>query len=140
MKPSYTLFFILIFTMVISGCITPKEARQLKRNTEAWRESPVVLQGYLDSPLTANFLILRENKKFEYTSSGMFKTFEAGTWTNTRDTIHLYYVNSTMQHIMQTQKVFIDRKTSTLIFDNDTLPVPMRFRIVINEILPGGKN
>jgi len=127
------IVFSVILILVACACITPKEARILKKNTKDWRESPVVFKGYSDSPLAATFLILRENKKFEYTSSGMVQSFEAGTWTNNQDTINLSYVDQT-QKVKRTQEFYIDRKTSTLIFEGDTSPVYMRLRVVVNDL------
>ena len=133
MKPNPMVFFVSILLIGINSCITPKEARQLKKSTKDWRESPAILSAYADSPLAGTFLTLRENKKFEHTSSGMFRTFEAGTWTCKNDTINLYYVDNTIQ-FNKTQRVFINRKTSTLIFENDTAFTPIRFRIMINTL------
>ena len=130
---STTLLFFILSTAGISACTVPKESRQLKKSTQAWRESPVLLQGYLDTPFAATFLVLRENKKFEHTSSGMVKTFEAGTWSNNNDSIHLYYMGNDQQ-VKDTQTVIIDRKTSTLLFEKDTAITPMRMRIMLNNL------
>ncbi|ABG59806.1 hypothetical protein [Cytophaga hutchinsonii] len=133
MKKNSILFITLAFLSGTFACITPKEAQQLKKATADWRESPAVLEAYADGPFSGTFLILRENTKFEHTSSGMLQSFEAGSWNRNHDTINLYYVNSAQQ-IKQHQKVYIDRNTSTLIFEGDTLPEPMRLRIVICEL------
>lgn len=127
------VLFILTCLLGICACITPKEARQLKKNTPDWRKSPVVLEAYADSPFAGIFLIFRENKKFEHTSSGMLQTFEAGSWTINQDTIHMYYVDYKEQ-IKETKKVYIDRTTATLIFESDTLAIPTRLRILLNEL------
>lgn len=126
---------ILIFITVlgITSCIVPKESRMLKKNTKDWREASTVLEGYADSPLSGSFLTLRENGKFEHTSSGMIKSFQAGNWTNNGDTITLSYVNEN-QTLTKEQTVTIDRKTSTLVFNGDDTPVQMRMKIMVNKI------
>lgn len=111
------------------SCIVPKESRILKRTTEDWRSSPVVLHGYRDTPYSGVFLTLRENGKFEHTSSGMLKGFSAGTWTVRSDTIDLNYVDN-QKRVEALEKVIIDRKTMTLDFLNEKLPAQFRMRIV----------
>ena len=125
---------ILIFLLIlINSCIIPKDARILKRTTKEWRESQIVLDAWTDTPFSGIFLTLRNNGKFEHTSSGLIKSFEAGTWTNSQDTIKLVYIDS-KQNTIRNQKVTIDRQTSTLIFEGDSTPVQMRLRIMRNEI------
>lgn len=111
------------------SCIVSKESRILKRTTKDWRSSTVVLRGYRDTPFSGVFLTLRENGKFEHTSSGMLKGFSAGTWTVRSDTIDLNYVDS-MMRVEALEKVIIDRKTMTLEFLNEKLPGQFRMRIV----------
>lgn len=124
--------FILLYTL-INSCTIPKDARVLKRTTTDWRDSPIVLDAWADTPLSGIFLTLRENKKFERTSSGLIQSFEAGIWMNSRDTIKLVYIDS-KQNTKRNQNVLIDRKTSTLIFEGDSTPVQMRLRIMINKL------
>lgn len=117
----------------MSSCIIPKESRLLKKNTKDWRESSIVLEGYADSPLSGTFLTIRENGKFEHTSSGLVKSFEAGNWTYNLDTITLSYVNENKKFTKE-QKVIIDGQTSTLIFEGNDTPVQMRMKIMVNKI------
>ncbi len=133
MKTNPIVFIMLIGFFIMSACTLTKEARQLKKTTADWRISSAVLEAYSDSPFAGTFLTLRKNKKFEHTSSGMLKSFEAGSWNSNQDTITLYYIN-TEQEIKLTRKVYIDRNSSTLIFEGDTLPIPMRLRILSSEL------
>ncbi len=114
-------------------CIMPKEARLLKRETKAWRQSTVVLHAYTDTPLSGIFLTLRENGKFEHTSSGLFQSFEAGAWNRNADTINLNYFK-TKEQTYKTTRFTIDRNTSTLLGDGDQQPVYMRLRILVNKL------
>jgi hypothetical protein len=115
------------------SCTVVREERLLKKNTAAWRESPAVLSAYADSPFAGSFLTLRENKHFERTSSGLFKSFAAGTWTINADTIHLLYMDG-RQTLLSTEKLLIDRGTSTLVEVGTELPVAMRLRIVSGKM------
>ena len=65
------------------------------------------MHAWADTPLSGIFLTLRENKKFEHTSSGLMQSFEAGTWTNSHDTIRLVYLDS-KQNTIRNQNVLID--------------------------------
>lgn len=123
----------LAVAVFINSCTTPKDARTLKRATKEWRQSPIVMHAWADTPLSGVFLTLRENKKFEHTSSGLVQSFEAGTWTNSHDTIRLVYLDS-KQSTIRNQNVIIDRQTSTLIFEGDSTPVRMRLRIMTNKL------
>jgi|GEM_PF-1442245 len=133
MKIKEQIFLALLCLMGMVSCIIPKEARILKRETKDWRESSVVLEAYADSPLSSSFLKLRENGKFEHTSSGLLKYFEAGTWINNQDSLILSYLDN-KQSLTREQKVKIDRQKSTLIFEGDTTRVQMRLRIMVNKI------
>jgi hypothetical protein len=124
--------FILL-CVLLNSCTIPKEARTLKRTTKEWRESPTVMHAWADTPFSGIFLTLRDNGKFEHTSSGLLQSFEAGTWTNSQDTIRLVYLDN-KQSAIRNEKVRIDRPTSTLIFEGDSTPVQMRLRIVSNKI------
>lgn len=126
-----TTILILICLLGITSCIIPKESRILKKNTKDWRISSIVLEGYADSPLSGTFLTLRENGKFEHTSSGLIKSFKAGNWTNNQDTITLSYVDE-KQTLTNVQKVIIDKQT--LIFDGNETPVQMRMKIIVNKL------
>lgn len=121
----------LIFIM--NSCTIPKDARILKRTTKEWRESTILMNAWEDTPYSGIFLTLRENKKFEHTSSGLIQSFEAGTWTTSHDTIRLTYLDS-KQNAVRTQNVLIDKKNSTLIFEGDSTPVQMRLRILTNKL------
>ena|SRR5437879_11529876 len=123
----------LIFIIGLCSCTIPKEARVQRRTTKSWRQSSVVLNAYADTPFAGIFLTLRENGKFEHTSSGVLKSFVAGAWTNSRDTICLSYMDS-KQNINLKKKVIVDRKTSTLIFEGDDSPVHMRLRVRLNKL------
>ena len=122
-----------LLCIVMNSCIIPKDARVLKRTTREWRESQTVLHAWADTPFSGIFLTLRANGKFEHTSSGLFQSFEAGRWTNYRDTIALEYLDS-KQKIIRTQNVTVDRHSSTLIFENDSTPVQFRLRVMKNKI------
>ena len=125
------IFFVLMFSY---SCIIPKEGRKLKKSTKEWRNSPVVLEGYSDSPLGSTILMLRENKKFELTSSGLFRIqFEAGSWLFQQDTIHLSFLDK-QQSIVKKQNVYLDRKTSTLIFEGEDTAVYQRLKTIINKL------
>ena len=115
------------------SCTIPKEARLLKKTTEDWRKSPVVLEAYADSPLSGRFLTLRDNGKFEHTSSGLLRSFQAGIWTSNQDTINLSYIDNNQKETNM-QKVYIDKKASRLIFEGDTTPAMFRLRILINNL------
>ena len=127
------ILFISALLIGLHSCITPKDARVLKKNTKEWRDSPAVLEAYSDSPFAASFLTLRKNSKFERISSGMIQSFHAGSWTINQDTIKLFYMDS-KQTIVEKQNVLIDRKTSTLIFEGDSLPVYSRLKIMFNDL------
>jgi hypothetical protein len=127
------LVFLIIFSGLIYSCITPKDARVLKRTTESWRDSPEVFHAYADTPFSGIFLVLRDNGKFEYTSSGMIASFQAGAWTINQDTIHLSFVNS-QQVTIDKQNVFFDRANSKLIFEGDSTSVLTRWRIMLNKL------
>ena len=131
MKILTPIFVLLCF--LISSCTIPKGARILKRTTKEWRESPIVMHAWADTPMSGNFLTLRHNGKFEHTSSGLLKTFRAGKWTNSQDTIKLEYVDEN-QNTVRSQKVIVHRQTSTLIFEGDRTPVQMRLKIITDEI------
>ena len=107
---------IVLLASTCGGCIIGKDSRVLKRTTKEWRQSPAVIEGYLDTPFAGVFLTLRKNGKFEHTSSGIFKGFDAGTWTRSQDTVRLTYVNSKLEPVKVVQAA-IDRGTSQLIFE-----------------------
>ena len=132
MTKTLTLSFVCLL-ILFESCTVTKDARILKRTTKEWRDSEIVLDAWADTPFSGIFLTLRNNGKFEHTSSGLIKSFEAGTWTNSQDTIRLVYVDS-KQNATRNQKVLIDRQTSTLIFEGDSTPVQMRLRILKNGI------
>ena len=132
MKKTLTITFICFLTL-FESCTISKDARSLKRTTKEWRYSKIILQAWADTPFAGIFLTLRDNGKFEHTSSGLMQSFEAGTWTNSQDTLKLIYVDS-KQHMIRRQNVVIDRQTSTLLVEGDSTPVQMRLRIMQNEI------
>lgn len=111
----------------------PKESRHLKRTTREWRNSKSVFHAWSDSPFSGSFLTLRENKKFEITTSGMVQTFTAGSWTNIQDTLYLKFYDDSLTPV-KIEKVIIDKKTSTLLWEGDSTPVQMRLRIMQNEL------
>ena len=124
---------IVCLLTLLESCTVPKDAGILKRTTKEWRESKTVLHAWFDTPFSGIFLTLRENGKFDHTSSGLMQSFEAGTWTNLQDTLTLVYVDSKLNPIKK-QRVVIDSQTSTLIFEGDSTLVQMRYRIMQNEI------
>ena len=132
MKKTLTITFICFLTL-FESCTISKDARSLKRTTKEWRYSKIILHAWADTPFAGIFLTLRDNGKFEHTSSGLMQSFEAGTWTNSQDTLKLIYVDS-KQHMIRRQNVVIDRQTSTLLVEGDSSPVQMRLRIMQNEI------
>jgi hypothetical protein len=132
MTKTLTLAFVCLL-ILFESCTIPKDARILKRTTKEWRDSKIVLHAWADTPFSGIFLTLRDNGKFEHTSSGLIQSFEAGTWTNSQDTLRLAYIDS-KQHSIRNQKVTIDRPTLTLIFEGDSTPVQMRLRIMQNEM------
>ena len=112
-------------------------ARRLKNATKQWRESPVVLDSWADSPFSGSFLTLRENGKFEHYSDGIIRSFSAGNWTQNQDTIALVYVDI-RQKTIKTQRVSVDMETSTLIFIGTPTLALMRLKNIdksIGEIL-----
>ena len=126
----------ILFLCCVLGlfsCTIPKEARQLKNTTKHWRESPIVLSSWADSPFSGSFLTLRENGKFEHHSDGMIRSFSAGNWTQNQDTIALVYVDIS-QKTIKTQRVYVDKETSTLVFVGIDTPVFMRLRILTNRL------
>ncbi|MGL4598209.1 MAG: hypothetical protein ACRCYO_11795 [Bacteroidia bacterium] len=125
----------ICFAVFFQTCIIPKEARILKKTTKDWRESALVLHAYADTPLSGIFLTLRENGKFEYTSSGLFQSFEAGTWNKNADTISLrYFTTKEQAQVEKTKRLVIDRNTSTLAVEGENLPAYMRLRILVNKL------
>lgn len=126
-RPSLFFFFIAVFMV---ACTVPKESRTLKRATKELRNSPVVLEGYLDTPFAGVFLILRENGTFEHTTSGLLRTFQAGNWNRTGDSISLSYLDI-KKEVMETRMVIVDQKSSSLVFAGDTTTRPLRYRIVL---------
>lgn len=116
------------FVLLMSSCIATKEGRVLKKTTKDWRESPLVLSGYLDTPFSGVFLYLRENGKFEHTSSGMLRGFSAGTWTFQNDTIRLNYLDS-KKNVTAIKTVLKDTITRQLIFLEDSAAFHMRYTI-----------
>jgi hypothetical protein len=132
MTKTISLTFIC-FLSLFESCTIPKDARILKRATNEWRDSKIVLHAWADTPFNGIFLTLRDNGKFEYYSSGLIQSFEAGSWTNSQDTLRLVYVDS-RQNSVEKKNVLIDRQTSTLLFEGDSTPIQMRLRIMLNEI------
>lgn len=124
---------LLTLALGFTCCTVSKEARSLKKATQSWRQSKIVMHAYADTPFSGIFLTLRENGKFEHTSSGLFKSFEAGTWVSTNDTILLNYLDAA-QNIVHHQNVFRDKTGSILLFENDTSQVPMKFRIMLDKL------
>jgi hypothetical protein len=123
----------ILLCILMTSCTIPKDARVLKRTTKEWRKSQIVLHAWADTPLSGTFLTLRDNGKFEHTSSGPFQSFEAGNWANSQNTIKLEYLDS-KQKVVRNQNVTVDRQTSTLLFEGDSTPVHMRLKIRINRI------
>jgi hypothetical protein len=123
--------FCLIAMLPVS-CTIVREERMLKKSTAEWREAKAVLSAYADSPLAGSFLTLRENNRFERTGGSVLKSFEAGNWTISGDTIRLLYVDEQQQFLAE-EKLYIDRSTSTLTKTPDT-PVWMRLRIMATDL------
>lgn len=123
---------MLTLPILLGACIVPKEARMLKKNTKEWRQSPVVLEAWVDSPLSSTFLTLRKNGKFEHFSTGLLRSFNAGEWTHTGDSIGLTYVDRE-HNVIEMDLVLIDRSTSTLAFPGDSMAF-QRLQITTNKI------
>lgn len=126
------LLIPISFIGLMSSCIVGKDARILKKTTKEWRESPVVLHGYLDTPMAGVFLTLRENGKFEYETSGMLASFSAGTWIRSGDTLHLNYLDS-KQNITETSDFIMERETSKLKLVGDSSTIQMRYTILSDK-------
>lgn len=125
---------ILIFIYVLfNSCTTPKDARELKKTTKEWRDSPISMYAWADTPFSGIFLVLRENGKFEHTSSGIIKSFEAGTWTFSQDTIKLVYLDC-KQTLKKNQNLVIDRSSSTLQFEGESIQIMFRLRIMFSNL------
>ncbi len=122
---------IILLSSICGGCIIGKDSRALKRTTKEWRRSPKLITGYQDTPFAGVFLTLRANGKFEHTSSGIFKGFDAGTWTRSQDTLRLTYVNSKIEPV-NVMRVFIDKSIYRLFFLDDSLSHPqLRMRVTL---------
>ncbi len=132
MKKTLTLIFVCFLTL-FESCTIPKDSRVLKRITKEWRDSKIVLYAWAVTPFYGVFLTLRNNGKFEHTSSGLMQSFEAGTWINSGDTLKLIYVDSKL-NIKWKQNLIIDSQTSTLLFEGDSTLFKMRLKIMSNEI------
>lgn len=130
MKISTVIYTLL--SIAVSACTIPKEARIMKRTTKEWRKSQIILHAWADTPFYGVFLNLRSNGKFEYFTSGLLQSFEAGKWTKVEDTIRLEYLDS-KQNIVRTQMLMVDRQNSTLKFDKDSTPVQIRLKVMTNE-------
>jgi hypothetical protein len=122
----------LSLAILAVACTVPKDARMLKRTTREWRESPVLLSGYSDSPLGSTMLTLRENATFERTSSifGM-NLYEAGVWAMRQDTIILSFVDGKLQQT-KTEGVYLNREKYRLFFNGDTSGFGMR--VMMNKL------
>lgn len=123
----------LFILLLIQSCIISKEERFLKNSTKEWRKSEIVLQAWLDTPFSGVFLTLRENGKFEHTSSGLWQFFEAGSWNFSNDTLKLDYENNQQLPINKKFLLF-DRTSSSLKFEGDSTIHNVIFRIVKNSI------
>ena len=121
------------FILLTLSCTVPKDARILKRATRDWRKSETVLWAYNDSPFGSTTLTLRDNHKFELTSSGFFMVwFKSGAWKYGQDTIKLSFVDKEMKEV-KAQSVYIDRKKDRLYFRNaDTTELDLR--LLLNKI------
>lgn len=128
-----TIYLFSFVSLIFLSCTVPKEARLLKKSTRAWRTSAEVLHAWQDSPFGGTFLTLRENSKFEKISSGFgMEWFEAGDWKKNGDTVSLVFVNL-QQSPVRTEKFYIHRKTSTLIFSEKDSAVYNRLRVVFEK-------
>jgi hypothetical protein len=127
-----TSFFLLALA-AMNSCAIPNEARVLMKTTKEWRDSPVELDAYADTPFSGTFLRLRRNGKFEHTSSGLLRSFEAGTWSISNDTLRLVYFDSD-RNVIRKQNVLIEKATSTLIFEGDVTPAQLRLRIIAGNL------
>lgn len=127
------LFVSVTFIFLGLSCTVPKDARLLKKATKDWRKSAVILWAYGDSPFGSTTLTLRDNYKFELTSSGFFRFwFEAGTWTHKEDTIKLSYVDKELKEI-KIANAYISRKKHRLYFGSaDT--TQMGLKLHVNKI------
>jgi hypothetical protein len=125
---------ILISVFILTNsCTIPRDSRILKRRTKIWRESKVAFYAYGDTPFSGLFMTLRDNGKFEHTSSGLLAGFWAGEWTHSRDTVRLTYLDSKLK-VIRKQNFIIDHQTSTIQFEGDSTPVQLRLRIMTNKI------
>jgi hypothetical protein len=123
-------FFLMV---LIVGCTTPRSARQLKRETKEWRKADEVLWAYSDSPLGSTTLILRANNRFELIGSGMFmRSFEAGKWSKTDNTIRLLFVDL-QDSIVDERSVEMDFNKGRVYLDaTDTIAY---MKILRNDLL-----
>lgn len=119
-------FLTLSTVFLLFSCMVVREDRVLKKTTKAWRDSPEVLHAYADSPFAGMFLTLRENQRFDWTTSGMLQSFQAGSWAIDHDTISLFYMNS-QQDTVSTERLYMNRERSTLTVEGQISPVPMRY-------------
>lgn len=123
----------LSLAVLTVACTVPKDARLLKRATKDWRESPVLLSGYSDSPFGSTMLTLRENATFERTSSifGM-NLYEAGVWAMRQDTIILSFVDGKLQQT-KTESAYLNRQKYRLFFSGDTSSV-FGMKVMVNKL------
>lgn len=85
-------FYSILICLVYSSCLS-KQDRNTKKEARNWRSSKVVLWAYHDTPLYGSTIILRDNRKFEHSTSGFFKSFETGNWSISNDSLILNYLN-----------------------------------------------
>lgn len=129
----FKFIFLLFIIAEYTSCIIPKEARELKRSTKEWRNSPVVFEAYGDTPFSGIFITLHENGKFEHTSSGMLKSFECGSWTVNENTIELNYLGKNLE-VIRKEKYLIDKNTNRLFHESQKDSIFLGLRIMINKL------
>ena len=124
---------LMLMIVLLNACTIPKEASVLKRNVKAWNNAALVLSAWADSPFSGLFLTLRGNGKFQLHSSGLIRSYEAGRWTCSHDTIQLAFVDSRLNTVKNGTAV-IDRRFSNLLFYGDSTGVRWTMKIMINQI------
>ena len=120
---------LAIGIIALNSCIVSKESRQLKSQTKEWRDSPIRAEAYADTPLSGEFITLRQNHKFERTSTGMFKAFGAGDWSIGGDTLYLSYLDTSLSKI-KTETLVLNESNSTLVLTQKGSNVDFVFKII----------
>lgn len=115
----------LFFSISLSGCFVSKDQRVLYK-TDQRRETDILLSAYLDTPLSGLFLTFQKDGTYGYLTSGMFKSYEHGTWQRNGDFFMLECTSST-DKIPFIRSVAIDTVSKRLILHyNDSVERTMK--------------